>query len=135
MSFDLYLLCFDNEQKAGIPSSLIKDAFGDFVQWQEPDHGLAHYGNTLDGTSIDLSPLNPGSDMICCISVNRPLADPRFQDALFRIMCLGNVGLVFPGHRGPLIAKDSVAAHIPKNLGKAILIRTGNDIGDQIENS
>jgi hypothetical protein len=129
MSFDLYLVCFENQQPSGLPRSVIKEAFGDCVVWDRPDHG-----KTLDYTSIGLGPLSTNPDLICCISVNRPLGG-QFAECLFKILCLGNFTLVFPGYKGPLIAKDSVAAHLPPDLGKPILIKRGTDIGDEIRKS
>jgi hypothetical protein len=133
MSFDLYLISFENEKTSGISASLVKDAFGGYVDWKEPDHGLSQYSGGNDGTSICLSLLESDPEHVDCISVNRPLSDLRSLDALFRIMCLGNVALIWPGCSRPLIAKESAAIHIPQNLGKPIVIQRGSEITEQIE--
>lgn len=113
MSFDLYLIPFLDQRPHGIPRSAVLEAFGDHVRWNDDSTGSTQYSE-MDGCTVRLSTFNDDTTLISCVSVNRPVADKRLWDSLYRVMQLGNVALFFPDSTGPLIANVSVAAHLPE---------------------
>jgi hypothetical protein len=133
MSFDLYLVCFENQRPFGVPRSAILEAFGDHVRWEDDYSGRTQY-SPMDGCTIDLGRLKTEPDLISCVSINRPLSDERFLASLYKIMQLGCVAMVFPGGKGPLIASLPAASHLPENfLGQPIVVHNAREILDQIE--
>ncbi len=138
MSFDVFLVCFDDGEPSSIRRTSVQTAFGDHVRWEEPDSGWTQYG-AQDGCHISLAPLATDPDRISGVSVNRPVRDHRFWESLYGILRLGNVALFFPGGNGPLIAEPSVATHLPAgmidSLGKPILVYGGSDVIREIESS
>jgi hypothetical protein len=136
MSLDLYLITFAELQAAGISRSAVLEAFGNKVLWEDGPTGCTQYSR-VDSCRVSLSYLKDDTDLISCISVNRPVADERFWESLHRVMQLGNVALFFPGCNGPLIANMSVAAHLPefKSFGQPILINKGQEILEQVQST
>ena len=136
MSFDLYLVCFADQQPSGVPRSAVLAAFGDDVRWEDDELGWTQY-TAMDGCSIRLSPLKSDRDLISCISINRLLGHDRFLASLYKIMQLGCVALIFPGGKGPLIASQSFATHLPifEHLGQPIVVYSEAEISQQIESS
>ena len=131
MSFDVYLASFKDRSASGIPRSSIMDAFGDLVRWKDERSGETRYSGTNDGCWIGLSAAQDDASLITFISINRPVGQQQFWDALYQIMRLGNVALFFPGCDGVLIASASVTAHLPPELvewGTPRLIGGGREI-------
>ncbi len=135
MSFDLFLISFQDQQPSGVPRTAVLAAFGNDVRWKDDNSGWTQYSR-IDGCSIHLSSLESDPEFVTCVSVNRPVADERFCASLYKIMRLGNVALFFPSGR-PLIAEPSVADHLPtlESLGPPIVVHSGSEIVEQIESS
>jgi hypothetical protein len=115
----------------GLPSDLprqqVREAFGAFVTETRHDYWQLRYDD-LNSCDVDIGT----SDL----AVHGPCSDPRLWDALVSILALGNVALVFPDCRGPLIAHEDVASHLPvemfESFGQPIVVTNGSDVLNEL---
>jgi hypothetical protein len=136
MSFEIYLQCFNAGEPAGVPVSSVRALFPVVDPESEPDYWFVRYDN-LNSCNISITPLASDGDMVKSVCVHRPCGDPRLWEALLNVMRLGPIVLYFPGDSPPLIAEESVAAQLPRDLrealGKPLCIGSGQEILQAIE--
>lgn len=93
----------------------------------------------LNSCDIFVQPHLTGPSEIAGLCVMRPCSHPALGDALFDVLKLGNVVLYFPGGSHPLVADESTAEHIPKDmlnsLGRCKLVTAGRQILAKIRDS
>jgi hypothetical protein len=137
MSFDVFVECFEHGKSNGIPEREIRAAFGSALR-DDPQFEcwLVGYGPEPTGTStVYFSRDSSDAEKITGFMVNRPLADPRFWNAIYRIMLLGNVVLVFPGNEHPLVAAPAAIEHLPEGLQDAVVVENGQGIVAAIQSA
>ncbi len=132
MSFEVFLACYHAGNPAGVPRSEIHDLFDAHVSaHSEPDWwDLVYDWETT--CSLSLQPMDGDNELIHWITVHRPCGDRRFWQFLLQLMTKGNVVLFFPGDSPPLVAKASVAAHMPaariESLGQPVVVADPDEI-------
>jgi hypothetical protein len=135
MSFDVYLQNFHRGEFAGIPRQSVRDVIGAHLTETEPDYWQLHYDDT-NTCDIGLTPHDTDQNMVLGFTVHRPCADERLWDALASFLTLGDVALYFPGGRAPLVARSSVAEHLPPDmieaLGQPVVVTSGREIQHEI---
>src|SRR5215475_7716623 len=111
MSFDLFVGCFRNGEKAQFPRTLVDRPFEAYISRREPGCLTLSFRN--GGQSYVY---RDDSNEIDSFSVNRPTASSELYVALFTIMRSATLALYMPGNCPPLIARAEVAAHLPKSM-------------------
>jgi hypothetical protein len=136
MSFEVFIQCFTGGAPDGVPAADIQRAFGGHLQTGDPKWWKVFY-DEQNWSDILVRFLSPDRRLVSFMSVQRPCADTRLWDALFSILRLGHCVLYFPAEKPPLlVADDSVAEHLPKDMvgsmGKVTRVSGGEDICAEI---
>ena len=137
MSFEVFVQCFTNGERDGVPDLEIQKAFGSHLSVQDEKWWRAYY-DELNSSDILVQRLPADRRLVHFMSVQRPCGDPRLWDALVAILRLGHFVLYFPAKKPPLLIPDeSVARHQPKDMvesmGKLVPVRSGQDICHEIQ--
>jgi hypothetical protein len=136
MSFEVYVQSFRNGEPSGVPRGKIRSAFGGYLTETEPNFWHLRYD---DANSCDLNLTVDDADpgVIQGFAVHRPCGDARLWDALAAILSLGDLVLYFPGGGAPLVARTSVAQHLPMDmveaLGQPVVVTRGEQIQNEIQ--
>lgn len=135
MSFEIYVQSFQNGDQAGISRQLVRDAFGTHLKELEPNRGQLHYDFT-NSCDVDFDADAADPNLLVGFTVHRPCSDQRLWDSLASILRLGDIVLYFPGCRAPLVARSSVAEHLPSDLfsslGQPEIVASGSEIHQAI---
>lgn len=136
MSFEVFVQCFRNGSRAGIPRDQVRSAFGKFLTEAEPLYWTVRYDDeNYCQVAVDIH--DGDKNLVHHLCIESPCGDKRLWDALVTILKLGTVVLYFPGDAPPLVAENSVVAHLPPDmveaLGTPICIQTGDEIVRHIE--
>ncbi len=123
MSFDLYLNCFGETERSGLPRGTVRSLFPIEGAGSEPDFWRVRYG-PADSCEINVTPLANAPSQLKFIHVNRPCGDFRLWESLYKILQMGSVVLFFPG--GPLIlgpgsSAEGLPADMTASLGEPVL--------------
>ena len=135
MSFEIYLQCFGETEKIGLPRNMIRALFPVDEISSEPDYWKLRY-DSREGCDIGVNPLETDADKLSDFCVHRPCRDLRLWDSLFSVLNMGSVVLFFPG--GPLlIAQKTSAASLPEemieSLGAPVQVDSGEAIRRIVE--
>ena len=132
MSFDLFVGCFANGEKATFPRADVEQHFGPYVTHREPKCLTLGFGK--DGESylyIDDAAAVDG------FTVNRPVHSAELYEALLSVLKTGNLVLYMPGECPPLVAHAAVGKHLPKDmiesLGVPVVLSSASDIPQRIQ--
>jgi|SRR5271165_1301908 len=115
MGFEVYLQCYRDGKPAGIPRGPVRALFPIVEEESEPNYWSVHYG-PADSCKIGVTPLASNHELIESLCVYRPCGDLRMWEALLSILKMGSVILYFPGGESLLMASESAAADLPKEL-------------------
>lgn len=132
MSFDVFVQCYGETAKAGLPREHIRSLFPISRDDSDPGCWVVKYDefNTSD-IFVDVE-----SATIKHFMVNRPAEDIRFWAALLAILQLGSVVMFWPGSP-PLVACKSNVEPLPEEmleaLGEPILIERPEEFLDLIK--
>jgi hypothetical protein len=134
MSFDVFLNSCENGGNGSLRRQSIADAFEGALRFTKAECWEADFG---DAGSCDLYvTLGANPNLVTSFSVNRPIADVRLWDSLFRVMQLGHVVLYYPGCSKLLVASEETAKHLPSGMADALggvaVVRSGQEISDRI---
>jgi hypothetical protein len=141
MGFEVHIIGFEGGGPAWLPIQRIRDAFGAHVA----DSDSPVYAWRLcypdephqNGVSLMQHPTD--ASLLQGFIVDSPGADPRMWDALASILASGPFALVFTDNHPPLIGNSGVLQHLPpdmiESMGQPKLVRSGQDILDEIRNS
>jgi len=140
MSFDVFLNVFKDGEPFGIDRDLVRREFGDAIVEEDPEYSrwrLQYGDNPINSCDVYVSGPNVDPAAISSLLVNRPVAEERLWDSLYRIMRLGHFVLYFPGGRSPLFADEHAIRHCPAGLVEALgpprVVRAGREIREAIE--
>jgi len=132
----VYVQSFRNGEPSGVPRGQIRSAFGEYLTEREPNFWHVRYDDT-NSCELNLTPDDAHADLICGFAVHRPCADARLWHALAVILSLGDLVLYFPGGGAPLVARSSVAQHLPLDmveaLGQPVVVTRGEQIQNEIQ--
>ncbi len=134
MGSSVYLQSHHDGAFAGLPEASVREAFGSHLseetdriwrlRYDAENECVAYVGRESDG-------------MISSLAVERPCADSRLWDALFRVMELGNVVFYFPGGTAAAIAHPDASRHLPRDmvdtLGAPRVVAAGSDLARLIK--
>jgi hypothetical protein len=130
MSFDLYLQPLVQGDPLKISRAELRSLFPVIEKESEPDYWKIQY-DPLNTCHIGVTPVTSASDLLSSFHVERPCGDPRFWDALFRVLNCGPIVLYFPGGP-PIVASDEVGAALPEDviasLGEPRRVRSAAEI-------
>lgn len=135
MSFDLYLQAFDGGRPAGIPLERLRESFGAQLVELEEDYWQLQFGFDAS-TDVFLQELPGRRELAHGLAFHRPCPDPRFFQALWKL--LGNPGtiLYYPEGAAPLardsLAGESMPAELLRSLGQPTLVEDAAAISQAI---
>jgi hypothetical protein len=132
VSFDLFVGCFANGEKATFPRALVERHFGAYVTRRQPNFVTLTFGE--DGQSylyVDDAPTIDG------FSIERPVHSAKLYEALLAVLRSGNLVLYMPGNCPPLVAHAEVGKHLPtgmiESLGAPVVLSSASDIPQRIQ--
>jgi hypothetical protein len=132
MSFDLFVGCFRDGEKATFPRSLVDEHLGPYVTARHP--GCLTL--TFDARSESYLYVDEAR-AIYGFCVNRPCASSKLYEALLSLLRSDNLVLYMPGNCPPLIANRSVGGHLPKDmvdsLGTPVILSSSDEIPKRIQ--
>jgi len=127
MGFELYLNCFGETEKAGLPREKVRVLFPVEEVSSEPDYWQVRYGKT-GSCEISVTPLTTDSSKLNFLHVHRPCVDSRLWESLYELLKMGSVVLFFPGGP-PILAKGISATELPQemidSIGQPIYVDSG----------
>jgi len=131
VSFDLFVGCFRNGQKATFPRATVEQHFGPYVTRREPTCLTLTFAN--DGQSyLHME----DSASIEGFNINRPVASTKLYDALLLLLRAENLVLYMPGNCPPLVANMAAAKDLPADmidsLGAPVILSSSNEIATRI---
>ena len=135
MSFELYLQCFGETERLGLPRDSIRALFPVDEASSEPDYWRLRYDGQ-NSCDIGVHTLATDGSKLADFYVERPCGDIRLWDSLFTVLNMGSVVLFFPG--GPLvIAKETSGTGIPEemldSLGTPVQANSGEELRRIVE--
>jgi hypothetical protein len=134
MSFEMVFVCFKEGQQVGLSRQDMLKAFGSFVREDEPDVWVVEYADD-EMCEVYVTPTDEDADSIKEFMVARPCVDPRLWDALFAIMRLGNVMLLYPGATAAVVASEQTMEHLPPDvmeMGDPVRVASGKELRDYV---
>lgn len=131
MSFDIYVQRFENGVPAGIPYESLKNLFSG-VKVVDAHTWRAFYDDA-NWCEIYVGWEEDQQGLVSSLVVDRPCADGRLWDSLFRVLASGPWVLYFPSDELPAIIADARhAEHLPEDmldtLGPITPVRSGAEI-------
>src|SRR5262249_39591738 len=112
MSFDLFLQWYADGRESGVPETTVAEVFGKFLVPENERTWRLQY-DARNSAVVFLSRVPEGKISSLCI--NRPCADARLWEALYRLLSIGDPILFWPGG-GPVAAHPLVANHLPADV-------------------
>ena len=132
MSFDLFVGCFRNGEKATFRRSLVDEHFGQYVTAREPNCLTLTFEDKWESYLYA-----DDADVIESLCINRPAASEELFSAMMSFLRSESLVLYMPGNCPPLVADESVIAHLPKDmvasLGTPVLLSSWHDIPKKIQ--
>jgi len=135
MSFEIYVQCFGETEKLGLPRDAVRDLFPVDEASSEPDYWKLRY-DSREGCDVGVNPLEANAAKLSSFYVHRPCRELRLWNSLFTVLNMGSVVIFFPG--GPLIvAQKTSAAGLPEemieSLGTPVQVDSGEAIRRLVE--
>ena len=115
MGFELYLMSFAKGNPAGIDRAAVRVLFPVVGEESEHDHLRVRYTPT-ETCTIDVTPVSGDPSRVESVCIHRPCGDKRLFDAMFSLLRMGSVVLVFPGDAPPLVANESTVCDLPSDM-------------------
>jgi hypothetical protein len=132
MSFDIYLICFDNRAPGYFPRSIMEKAFGSSLISKEGKHWTLKFP---DGGGGEMS--TSDGQMATGFAMTRPTGDDLYN-AIYEIMRQTNTVLSW-SFGGAVVANPSIIPQIVpemiKSVGVPTVVHSGADIGKAIRES
>ena len=135
MSFELYLQCFGETERLGLPRDSIRALFPVDEASSEPDYWRLRY-DSQNSCDIGVHSLPTDVTKLADFYVERPCRDIRLWDSLFTVLNMGSVVLFFP--EGPLIISKGISGTgIPQemvdSLGAPVQVNSGEELRKIVE--
>ncbi len=138
MSFEVYVLCFQGGEPAGISRAAVRSLFPVNEARSDPDYWAVTY-DQLNRCHIGVTPLESDPDQLESLYVERPCSDPRLWEALLAVLRLGPVVMLFPGCASPLVASSAAGEQLPIEMveahGQPRVVSSGEEILEIIEHA
>ena len=115
MSFDVFVQCYGETEKLGLPRERVRALFPIVEEESGPDCWVVRYD---DLNSSDIY-VDAESEQFKGFMVNRPAGDIRFWQAQLTILRMGSVVMFWPGSR-PLLAQKSDAEELPEDIVESL---------------
>jgi hypothetical protein len=135
MSFELYLQCFGETERLGLPSESIRALFPVDEASSEPDYWRLRY-DSQNSCDIGVHTLATDVTKVADFYVERPCRDIRLWDSLFTVLNMGSVVLFFP-EGPPIISKATSGTGIPEemlnSLGTPVQVHSGEELRRIVE--
>jgi len=140
MSFEAYLNCFEDGEESYFPTSIVEDAFAPFITEREAE--FSRWGVTYDdASSADLYlNLHSGDASRCSgFTVARPPDDPRFYEALWKILRDTSSVVYCAGECPPPVGRAETIPHLNpdmvESLGSPVVVLDGIEIRNRLGQS
>ncbi|HEY1315319.1 MAG TPA: hypothetical protein VGE92_15665 [Steroidobacteraceae bacterium] len=131
MSYDLFVGCFVDGEKARFPRERLESYFGPYITRREQNCSTLDFG--AHGTSYLYC---ADQIQIDGFSINRPVGAPELFQALFDALRAGPLVLFAPGDCPPLIGDAQHSVHVPAAmvaaLGTPVVLRSAAEILQRI---
>lgn len=164
MSFDIYVVAFQNGVPAAFPVDLIAEAFSEHLPRQalldEPagpwwarypsrpitspdDHEAPgdERGPPAGAETLwaEITPTGASEDGVTGFTVNRPPLDEAFLACVLSVLRRTNSALYWPGENALVVGREDTLAHLPEtmveSLGAPFLATTAAEIAERIQGS
>ena len=130
MSFEIYMQCFGETEKLGLPRDSIRALFPVDEDRSEPDYWKLRY-DSGEECEVGVNPFETDAAKVSGFYVHRPCRDVRLWDSLFTILNMAKVVLFFPG--GPLVlAEKTSAMSLPEGMTESLGTPVRVDSGEAI---
>jgi len=114
VGFEVYLECFGETQRTGIPRVAVRSLFPVVEQESEPDYWRLRYDKT-NSCEIAVTPLKSDSKMLAGLLVDCPCVHLDLWKGLLRVLQMGSVVMFWPGGP-PVLAEGGPASDLPKGM-------------------
>jgi hypothetical protein len=130
MSFDVFVECFGETKRIGLSKDSVRSLFP--ISREEPEFDLwvVEYDD-LNVSFLYSSYLDRDPQRLTGFMANRPCGDLRFWDALFSILQLGSVFIIWPGGKLTLAfgaGIEGLTDEMLVDLGPPVYVRSGLEI-------
>jgi hypothetical protein len=129
--FRMLIRCFDNGVAAGVTASDIRGSFSGFITDPGPGVWLVRYDDH-NYSEVHIWTLDPEAARVTAMKLEGVCSAAKFGDDLLAILKLGNLVLLLSTSKSPVVAGESVAAHLPPEmkaaLGEVVHVTSGNEI-------
>jgi hypothetical protein len=130
MGFELYVQCFGETERIGIPRAAVRSLFPVIEEQSKPDYWRVEYDgrNSCDIGVTDI----PGQPQrLKGFYIDRPCADRRLWDARMTVLRMGTVFIFWPGGP-PVVAESGNVPQLPKDitdsLGPGRSVRSADEL-------
>jgi hypothetical protein len=115
MGFELYLMSYAKGKPAGISRAAVRGLFPVIEEESESNHWRVRFDSN-ETCSIAVTPTTGDPALVESLCIRRPCGDTRLFEAVLSLLRMGSVVLVFPGDAPPLIASETAAADLPRDM-------------------
>ena len=114
MGFEVYVQCFGESEKTGLPRTAVRALFPIVAEESQPDYWRVRYD---DKNACHIGVISVPSDekMLKSIVVERPCGEPKLWDALISVLKMGSVVLFWTGSP-PLVSDGGAATNLPQEM-------------------
>jgi hypothetical protein len=134
VSFEVYVQFFERGEAAGVATA---DVLAAFPEAAPPDEFGFHRIAYGEQSWCELRLSTDADGHATAVTIDRPVAEPRLWDGVWRLLQLGNAVLYWPAADRPLVARAEVAAHLPRDMVEALgaprIVADGGAIAAAIE--
>ena len=126
MSFDVFVQYFKDGEVETISINSLRDIFAPYVTEELENIWRVVYDD-LNSSVLLLREVDDGGN-IDGFCINRPCADERLWDSMYKCLSLGNCVIYWPGLEGLLSNRVEVSIHIPEDMLESLgKVRVVND--------
>ena len=114
MSFDVFVQYFEDGEAGLVSINSLRDIFAPYVTEELENIWQVVY-NDLNSSVLFLREVDDGGN-IDGFCINRPCADVRLWESMYKCVSLGNCVIYWPGLEGLLSNRAEVSKHIPQDM-------------------
>jgi hypothetical protein len=130
MSFDLFMQCYGETHKLGLPVGAMRALFPICREEPEFNRWVVEY-DPMNSCDIYAGLLKDNRERLGDFMVSRPCGDMRLWEALFSILNMGSVVIFWPGSP-PVLAAGTNADSLPdgmvEGLGQPVYVHSGSEL-------
>lgn len=137
MGFEVYLECFDENERTGIPRAAVRALFPIVDAESSIDFWRVRY-DAKNSCDIGVTAIATDHDRLKSLYVDRPCEERLLWEGLLAVLRMGSMVMFWPG--GPLVVADeSVAARVPhalrESMGEPKLANTSEKLQKLVQES